>query len=66
MRPAPRAQAQNGVAQGRGMRSRDEIVGLLRSMGKFGAVGVLNKPFDPDDLVTAVQNATAFRDLHRA
>jgi two-component system C4-dicarboxylate transport response regulator DctD len=30
-----------------------------------GAVGVLHKPFDPDDLVTAVHNATAFRDLHR-
>jgi CheY-like chemotaxis protein len=30
-----------------------------------GAVGLLHKPFDPADLVTAVHNATAFRDLHR-
>jgi two-component system, OmpR family, response regulator len=29
-----------------------------------GAVGVLHKPFDPNDLVTAVQNATAFQALH--
>jgi CheY-like chemotaxis protein len=32
---------------------------------RLGAVGVLNKPFDPDDLVTAVRNATTIRDLHR-
>lgn len=30
---------------------------------RHGAVGVLHKPFDPDDLMTAVQNATAVRDL---
>ncbi len=30
----------------------------------LGAVGILHKPFDPDDLVTAVRNATAIRALH--
>ena len=33
---------------------------------RLGAVGVLHKTFDPDDLVTAVRNATAIRALHRA
>ncbi len=28
---------------------------------RLGAVGVLRKPFDPDDLVTAVHNATTIR-----
>jgi CheY-like chemotaxis protein len=31
---------------------------------RLGAVGVLRKPFDPDDLLTAVHNAKAARDLH--
>jgi CheY-like chemotaxis protein len=31
---------------------------------RLGAVGILHKPFDPDDLVTAVRNATAIRKLH--
>ena len=30
---------------------------------RLGAVGVLHKPFDPDDLLTAVRNAKAARDL---
>ncbi len=30
---------------------------------RLGAVGILQKPFDPDDLVTAVRNATAIREL---
>jgi|HubBroStandDraft_1064217.scaffolds.fasta_scaffold92994_2 CheY-like chemotaxis protein len=30
---------------------------------RLGAVGILRKPFDPDDLVTAVRNATAIRAL---
>jgi CheY-like chemotaxis protein len=30
---------------------------------RLGAVGILHKPFDPDDLVTAVRNATAIREL---
>ena len=30
---------------------------------RLGAVGVLHKPFDPDDLLTAVRNARAARDL---
>jgi CheY-like chemotaxis protein len=32
---------------------------------RLGAVGILHKPFDPDDLLTAVHNATAIRELHR-
>jgi CheY-like chemotaxis protein len=31
---------------------------------RLGAVGVLHKPFDPDDLLTAVRNAKSIRDLH--
>ncbi len=31
---------------------------------RLGAVGILHKPFDPDDLLTAVHNATAMRGLH--
>jgi len=31
---------------------------------RLGAVGILHKPFDPDDLLTAVHNATAIRGLH--
>jgi CheY-like chemotaxis protein len=31
---------------------------------RLGAAGILHKPFDPDDLVTAVRNATATRELH--
>jgi CheY-like chemotaxis protein len=31
---------------------------------RLGAVGILHKPFDPDDLLTAVHNATAIRALH--
>ncbi len=31
---------------------------------RLGAVGVLHKPFDPSDLLTAVRNARAARDLH--
>ncbi len=31
---------------------------------RLGAVGVLHKPFDPDDLMTAVRNAKAARELH--
>jgi two-component system C4-dicarboxylate transport response regulator DctD len=31
---------------------------------RLGAVGILRKPFDPDDLLTAVHNATAMRGLH--
>jgi CheY-like chemotaxis protein len=30
---------------------------------RLGAVGVLHKPFDPNDLLTAVRNARAARDL---
>jgi CheY-like chemotaxis protein len=30
---------------------------------RLGAVGILHKPFDPDDLLTAVRNATAIRAL---
>ena len=30
---------------------------------RLGAVGILHKPFDPDDLLTAVHNATAIRAL---
>jgi two-component system nitrogen regulation response regulator GlnG len=30
---------------------------------RLGAVGILHKPFDPDDLVTAVRNAMAIREL---
>jgi len=30
---------------------------------RLGAVGILHKPFDPDDLLTAVHNATAIRGL---
>ncbi len=30
---------------------------------RLGAVGILRKPFDPDDLTTAVRNATAIREL---
>jgi len=32
---------------------------------RLGAVGVLHKPFDPSDLLTAVRNAKAARVLHR-
>ena len=35
--------------------SWDEAVSSVA--GKLGAVGVLRKPFDPDDLLTAVCNA---------
>jgi len=31
---------------------------------RLGAVGVLHKPFDPDDLLTAVRNAKSVRALH--
>jgi CheY-like chemotaxis protein len=31
---------------------------------RLGAVGVLHKPFDPDDLLIAVRHAKAARDLH--
>jgi CheY-like chemotaxis protein len=31
---------------------------------RLGAVGVLHKPFDPNDLLTAVRNARSARDLH--
>jgi two-component system C4-dicarboxylate transport response regulator DctD len=31
---------------------------------RLGAVGVLHKPFDPDDLLTAVRNAKSIRALH--
>jgi len=30
---------------------------------RLGAVGVLHKPFDPDDLMTAVRNAKAAREM---
>jgi DNA-binding NtrC family response regulator len=31
---------------------------------RMGAVGVLHKPFDPDDLLIAVRNASSIRALH--
>ena len=31
---------------------------------RLGAVGVLHKPFDPDDLLIAVRNASSIRALH--
>src|SRR5580704_9771578 len=31
---------------------------------RLGAVGILHKPFDPDDLLTAVHNATAIQRRH--
>jgi CheY-like chemotaxis protein len=32
---------------------------------RLGAVGVLHKPFDADDILTAVQNAKAVTERHR-
>lgn len=32
---------------------------------RLGAICVLHKPFDPDDLLTAVRNARAVRDLQQ-
>jgi FixJ family two-component response regulator len=31
---------------------------------RLGAAGILHKPFDPNDLVMAVRNASAIRELH--
>jgi FixJ family two-component response regulator len=42
---------------------KDESVSVMAK--RNGAVGVLKKPFDADDLVTAVQNARALQELHR-
>jgi CheY-like chemotaxis protein len=40
--------------------------GSIHTVAKrLGAVGVLHKPFDPNDLLTAVHNAKAARELHR-
>jgi len=36
----------------------------IDTVARLGAVGILRKPFDPDDLVTAVRNAAAIRALH--
>ena len=41
---------------------KDESIDAIAR--QLGAVGILHKPFDPDDLVTAVRNATAIRALH--
>jgi CheY-like chemotaxis protein len=41
----------------------DESIGTVAM--RLGAVGVLHKPFDTDDLLTAVYNATAVTELHR-
>jgi CheY-like chemotaxis protein len=42
--------------------SDDSIYTVAR---RLGAVGVLHKPFDDDDLLTAVRNAKAASDLYR-